>query len=124
MNDNIKFEIKTVNKLLMKHALEHVEAIKDKEDLRKNNNVRKHTKVIFPYELVGSSGIILKYCVKDAHEYKIVRFIPSGFNDGISNHEAGKFNKSCRKSCSKFIQWLRCKRVNAVKDFKSESEWE
>ena len=62
-------------------------------------------------------------CGKDTHDRSSVRCIPSGFNDSNSNSETRKFNKSFSKVRIKFIQWLRHKRVNTVKYFKSESKW-
>ena len=61
INDDRKVEIKTTSKLLMEFSLEWVEAIKrNKEDLRKINQVRKHERLIFPYDHIGSSGMTLK----------------------------------------------------------------
>ena len=63
VNHGQKDEIKTVNNFLMEYAIEYVEAIKlSEEELRKNNKVRKHKRVAFPYELVGSSSVTLTSC--------------------------------------------------------------
>ena len=65
MNECQKAEVKTKNKLMMEHAIEHVVYIKEsKDDLRKINKVRKCERVIFPFELLGSNGVKLKIVVK------------------------------------------------------------
>ena len=71
-----------------------------------------------PHELVGSIGVTLTSCGKHAHDRSSVRCVTSGFKDGIGNRESGKFSKSFSKAWSKFIQWLRHKRLSIVKDFK------
>ena len=59
-------ELKTKNKLLMEHEIEHVEVIKgNKGDLCKINKVRKHKEVILPNELLGTKGVTLKICGRD-----------------------------------------------------------
>ena len=78
MNDDRKVEMKTANKLLMEHAVEHTEAIKvNKEDARKSNKVRKHKRVFFPYELVASIGVTLISCGKDSYEHSSSIFMSS-----------------------------------------------
>ena len=116
MNDDRKVEIKIANKLLIEHAFEKVEATKGiKEDLRKINQVRKCGIVCLPHELIGSSGVTLKHCSKDACQRRIARC-------GIIHCDVVKFNKPCSEACINFIQWLRHNRLNALKDFKSNSE--
>ena len=79
----------------MEHALEHVEAIKgSKDDLRKINKFRKCMRVIFPFELLGSSRMTLTKCGQDIQECSSVSWAPIEFNDGSSNSEGVKVNKS------------------------------
>ena len=108
----------------MEQSAEHVEAIKDnKDNLSKINKVRQHKRLMFPYEMVGSSGVTLTSCRRDTNEVNSVSFMPSGWKYGIVNCEVEKFIKSCSKWWRYFIQWLIHKRENAVKDFKTECEW-
>ena len=123
INDEQKVEIKIVNKLLMKHAVEHVEAMKgSEEELKKINKVKNYKRLIIPFQLVGSSSVLLTSCGRDINEVSSVICVPLENNYGNVEYKAEKFKKSCCKLWTKFIQWLMHNLVKTVKDFKVEFE--
>ena len=75
------------------------------------------------YELVGSSGVVLTSCGRHISEVSSARCMPSEHKDGIVNSETQHFSKSYSKLWKFFIQWLKHKITNTIKDFKIECEW-
>ena len=116
-NDENRESTKTQNKSVMGHAIEHAEAVKGGAGLlRKTHFVRNHIDVMLPYELVGSNGRQLTLCGRETEEHSSIAWKDMKNNDN-------KLNKRSKRAWKDFMQWLRYKNIETLKDFKGECEW-
>ena len=108
----------------MELAREHVEATNGtKSDMCKINSVRKHKGLFLTFESLGMRGLTLTRCSRNNLEVVSVNLLPIESAKRSRDSKGDRINKSSFKTRNDFMQWLRHRKVTALKDFKAASQF-